>query len=39
MVELAKEQAKAMFEDENIFKKYPSLKSKIEKSHREVHLE
>jgi ATP-dependent DNA helicase RecG len=39
MVELAKEQAKAMFEDENIFKKYPSLKSKIEKSHKEVHLE
>ncbi len=39
MVELAKEQAKTMFEDENIFKKYPSLKSKIEKSHKEVHLE
>lgn len=39
MVELAKQEAKDFFEDENIFKKYPDLKAKIEKSHREVHLE
>jgi ATP-dependent DNA helicase RecG len=39
MVELAKEEAKKLFEDENIFRKYPKLKEIIEKSHRETHLE